>query len=149
MRIVALALVLFASCATLGVRGSPSSPPGLHEATEAAWDSYGCIGPAPTVLIVQGSDLSCVDPNSGHPGFPVRLPSGPACRNGYTLALDRVSVAWYGQPWSESSLAHEELHACQARVGIFEPGHHEFTGPDWGAGGRLDRANVLLRSRGR
>ncbi len=137
-----------AGCATLGVRGEPTRPPGLDQATRAAWESYDCPGAAPTVLVVQGADLTCTDPNSGNPGFPVKLSSGPACREGYTLSLDRVSVAYRGQPWSESALAHEYLHACQARRAVFEPGHHNFTGPDWGPGGRLDRANVLLRDRG-
>lgn len=142
------AVSLFGGCATLGVRGEKVNAPGLQTATDDVWELYQCIGPAPTVLIVQGAALSCTDPNSGNPGFPVELPSGRACREGYTLSLDRVSVAYRGQPWSESALAHEELHACQARAGIFEPGHHQFTGPDWGPGGRLDRANVLLRTRG-
>lgn len=146
-RFVAI-LALSASCASLGVRGAPVDLPGLHEATQVAWDSYECLGPPPTVLIVQGAELTCTDPNTGHPGFPVELSTGVACRAGYTLALDRVSVAYRGQPWSESALAHEELHVCQGREGVVEPNHHGFTGSDWGPGGRLDRANVLLRARG-
>src|SRR6187549_2642101 len=119
---------LVASCASVGVRGAPSDVPGLAKARDAVWASLDCLGPPPTVLVVQGAGLSCTDPNSGNPGFPVQLSSGPACREGYTLSLDRVSVAYRGQPWSESALAHEELHACQARRAIFEPGHHNFTG---------------------
>jgi hypothetical protein len=145
---VCLAMALLYGCATVGVRGERADLPGLREATVEGWNALECIGPPPTVLVVQGSGLSCTDPNSGNPGFPVQLSTGPSCREGYTLSPFQVSVAYRGQPWSETPLVHEELHACQARIGVVEPGHHGFTGPDWGPGGRMDRGNVRLRERG-
>lgn len=127
MRLAVLALLL-TSCATLGVRGEAAKLPGLAEAESAAWRIYGRTDTPPTVLIVQGSELTCVDPNSGKRGFMVLLVDGQTCREGYTLTADRVSVSYHGEPWAETVLAHELLHAAQAREGIIDPNH---TRPEW------------------
>lgn len=143
MRVLALALLL-ASCAALGLTTSKREPhPGLDKAVPIVWASYGRTDKPPAITVIEGKDLSCVDPNSGTPGFPVLLPSGWDCRNGYTVSPWACSVSWTGWPWSQTALAHELLHAAQARRGIVDPYHRE---PEWQT--LVPAANDLLRAQG-
>jgi len=116
----AVALVL--ACATIGVRGDVQELPGLREATALVWTAYGRTDKPPRVRIVQADELTCTDPVSGMPGFPVLLTTGPGCREGFTISPLETSVA-YRQPWSDSALAHELMHVAQGRRGIVDPGH--------------------------
>jgi hypothetical protein len=149
----ALILLLVTSCATIGVRGDVVERPGLREATAFIWGAYGRKDAPPAVRVVEGAELSCTDPNSGKPGFSVILedPSHAgrfisSCREGFTFLPTEVSVAWTGQSWSRTSLAHELMHARQAREGVIDSGH---TRPEWKPGGEVDQVNALLAETGR
>ncbi len=137
----------FASCATtrnsVGLAGTPSKDADLLAAEDIAWQSYGRTDMPPTVRIVDADQLTCVDPASGTPGFPVVLPDGCGCRNGYTISPWSVSVS-QRLPWSSSSLPHELFHAYQARIGIVDPEHKR---PGWTTD--VPRARELLRAHGR
>jgi hypothetical protein len=140
VRLLVLALLL-ASCATVGVRGAPSTDDNLRAATALTWESYACPGPAPVVLVLPIEQLTCTAPN-GMPGFPVALLDGQGCREGYDLAPGKVSIA-YRLPWSDSALRHELMHACQAGWGIIDPWHLR---DEWDT--KLPAARDLLRTKG-
>ncbi len=156
MKTVTRALLVFSvlssSCATLGVRGEAIHPAGMDAAADAAWAVYGRHEKRPTVLIVEGAGLTCKDPNSGKPGFEVEVIGGSdmakgngwlhkACREGYTLSAWKISVSYHGEPWEQTVLAHEELHAAQEHEGVFDPNHN---GADWNPGGKLEKANAAI-----
>ena len=127
LRAVVLAASMATSCATV-TPGAPDHPAGLDATVDAAWRAYGAPGGLPRVLVVQGAALSCTDPVSGKPGFPVLLVSGKGCREGYTVLPTETSVAWHGERWVDTSLVHELWHVAQARHGIFDPNH---SGVSW------------------
>lgn len=140
-------------CATIGVRGDVVERAGLAEATAFIWDAYGRKDEPPKVRVVEGAELSCTDTNSGKPGFPVILEDPDhagrfvsACREGFTFLPTEVSVAWTGQPWSRTTLAHELMHARQAREGVIDSNH---TRPEWQPGGDVDLVNARLWATGR
>jgi hypothetical protein len=152
MRLAALLLALSACATTGGLRGQIADRPGLAEATAAVWSGYGRQDAPPAVRVVEGAELSCTDPVSGKPGFPVLLPSDSgmgapvtACREGFTFLPTEVMVAWTGQPWSRTSLAHELMHARQAREGVIDSHHRR---PEWAPGGEVDQANAKLAATG-
>jgi hypothetical protein len=133
----------------VGVRGTVQDEPGLAAAVASVWTSYGRTDPPPKVLIVSGAELTCTDPNSGNLGFAVLLLSGPACREGYSLLPDRVSVAYRGQPWSQSALAHEAAHIVLIRSlqgkPLGDPNHDT----SWfQLGGAVDQENAALAAKG-
>lgn len=133
----------------VGVRGSVMDEPGEADAVAAVWSFYGHTDAPPKVLLVTGTELSCTDPNSGNLGFPVLLLTGPACRSGYTLLPDRVSVAYTGQPWSQSALAHEFMHQVLIRSLQGKPlGDPDHKTAGFQVGGAVDQANAMLAARG-
>lgn len=146
-RILIAVVALCAACGAirgvLGVAGKVTEKPGLSQAVAVVWASYGRDDGPPAVRIVEGAELTCIDTNSGEPGFPVLLASGWACRNGYTVSPLQVSVSWTGWSWSQTTLAHELQHAAQARRGIVDPYHAR---DEWKTA--VPAANELLRSRG-
>lgn len=144
--------ILCTSCATLGVRGDPLHLPRLDAAADTAWHVFGSSHKRPTVLIVEGAGLTCTDPNSNKPGFEVEVvggsdmahgfgPLSKACREGYTLSAWKVSVAFHGERWENTALAHEELHAAQEYEGVFDPEHKR---AEWKPGGLLEKANAAI-----
>jgi hypothetical protein len=144
---------------TVGVKGKPADPAGLIDAANYLWTTvYGRPDIPPQVLVVQGDDLTCVDPNSQQPGFPVFMTSGASCREGYTLLPFAVSIAYHNQPWHSSALAHEYEHEILIRSGrtgkksdgssdhlLGDPNH---TLDVWAAGGVVDQANAALALKG-
>ena len=131
---------------------------GLQEAQVVVWRaSYGRLDPSPLVYVVEGDALTCTSPVTGKPGF--ECPT-VGCREGCTALPGIVSVAWSGAPWSETSLAHEDMHAKKLREALaalrYTPGaalmqalaDHDHRGPEWEPGGEVDRANVALREHG-
>lgn len=136
-------LVLAAGCATAvrdgtmalqtaGVKGDPLDPPGLAAAVSTVWTSYGRTDPSPQVLLVTAPNLTCTDPSTLNPGFTVLLASGPGCREGFTLLPFEISVAYRGQPWSQSALAHELMHVVLIRTGRGSPlGDPTHSLPEW------------------
>ena len=113
------------ACASLGIgvgdRG-PEITVSLKAATADAWKALGRTDEPPDVKLVVGTQLSCTDPVSGHPGFPVAMLNGMDCREGYTVTPWFTVVA-ERQPWSDSALIHELLHVAQLRSGIVDPNH--------------------------
>ena len=142
LRLAALAALL-ASCAAVGVRGEATDKPRLREAVATVWTYYGQTDEPPRVRIVEGAELTCTDPVSGTPGFPVLLTTGMGCRNGFTISPLETSVSWRGQPWHETSLAHELQHVAQGRRGIIDPGHLRI---EWST--EVPGANARLLARG-
>ncbi len=98
-----LAVVMLASaCAHFDLKWEPTSGQQLAYSVMLVWEAYGCNGSAPEVLVVEGPDLTCTDPNSRQPG--------------------KVSVT-KRMPWSSTSLRHKLMHACLANRGILDPWH--------------------------
>lgn len=144
MKRLALVIAGLMSCATVGVRGDVVELPGLREATALVWQAYGRTDAPPRVRIVQGADLTCTDPVSGNQGFPVLLTTGPGCREGFTISPLETSVAWTGQAWHLTALAHELQHIRQWRaLSIVDPGHLRI---EWSTD--VPAANGLLQARG-
>ena len=77
------------------------------------------------------------------------LASGAGCREGFTLLPFAVSVAYRGQPWSQSALAHELEHVVLIRTGqgtpIGDPAH---VTAGFQLGGAVDQANAALAEAG-
>jgi len=151
-----LAFAFFTGCAEVqpigrdvGVLPALDDAPGLAGAAADIWQGYGQTDHPPRVVLMTGADLSCVDPNSGNPGFQVIMASGPDCREGWTVLPSVVNVAFRGQPWSQSALAHEYEHAklLQRLQGtpIGDPAH---LSAGFQLGGEVDRANARLASEG-
>lgn len=127
-------LVWCVGCATGGPLPTPQLRDGSEAAVHVVWvEVYGRADRPPVVHWVQGKDLSCTDPNSNLPGFPVPLMEHGEptveCRNGLTLTPGACYVAWAGvTSFSETALAHELLHVLQLRKGIIDPNHDR---PEW------------------
>lgn len=152
-----LLATLALGCATIGVRGEVTEKPGLAQAVAFTWDFYGRKDPPPKVRVVEGDELSCTDPNSGEPGFPVILGAEDgtpvqACRKGFTFLPTEVSVSWTGQPWSRTSLAHELMHVRLVREGLVfdhHPGKDQANWrPEFRDGGEVAQANARLEAQG-
>lgn len=160
LALIGAALLCFC-CASIGVRGDVVQRPGLAEAVDFVWrEQFERRDAPPTVRIVEGADLNCTDTNSGKAGFVVLLEdeSRPgnfmrACREGFTFLPTEVSVAWHGEPWSRTALAHELAHVRLVREGVFL-GHHpgpdpKAWRPEFRPGGDVDQANAKLEAVGR
>jgi hypothetical protein len=108
------------------------------------------------VFVVE--ELTCTDPNSGSPGFDCPT---VGCREGCTGSPLAVHVAYSGQRWSETTLAHEDMHAAKMRDAIYllgyspntatalrELGDRNHSAAEWQPGGAVDKANQRLREMG-
>lgn len=136
--------------------GNAVDRPGLQDAQGIVWKAYGRTDTPPVAFLVEGADLVCSDPMSDLPGF--NCPT-VGCREGCTSEPFAVSVAYRGQPWSNSSLAHEDRHAFNIRRALellrytptaavmLELADHDHKGPEWEPGGEVDQANALLVAR--
>jgi hypothetical protein len=145
------AFLVFASCATFGIHQNDGRIQGAATAAGIVWQSYGMPDKAPSIDVVQGARLDCVDPFSNKMGFHVLLTSDSdgtlhvtsGCREGYTVVPWESSVSWHGEPWSETALAHELMHQAQFRRGIIDSDHRR---PEWTTD--VPKANALLKSQG-
>lgn len=137
---------LGSGCAHLVVKNDGTVADQDH-AIHIVWkDVYGRTDEHPGVRWVHGSDLDCIDPVSGKPGFGVVLITGAACREGVTYVPWLVEVAWSGKDkLSGTVLAHELMHAAQLRDAIIDPNHK--TAP-FLPGGLVDMANTELKLKG-
>ena len=120
-----LLLAAVAGCASLGIGLGAQGPEvtvSLNAVVADAWKALGRTDQPPEVKIVAGAQLSCTDPVSGHPGFPVAMLTGMSCREGYTVTPWFTVVA-ERTPWSESALVHELEHVAQLRSGVVDPEH--------------------------
>ncbi len=149
--------VSLASCSALKpLAGHVTDKPGLSDAQMVVWrDVYGRSDASPLVFLVE--EPTCTDPNSSKPGFDCPT---IGCRNGCTASPVAVHVSYSGQKWSETTLAHEDMHAKKMRQAIellkYSPtaailqqlGDRDHGGPEWQPGGDVDKANQRLREFG-
>jgi hypothetical protein len=137
---VVIAIVCF-GCAELP--GSAVYIQDQEVAVGMIWE--GILGRAdspPEVRWVQPDEQNCIDPHSGRSGFKTFL----GCREGLTLSGDAVSVSWReDDTFSTTVLAHELVHAAQARRLVFDPKHHT---AEFQPGGAVDQANGMLSDAG-
>ena len=100
------------------------------EAVELVWKVYGRTDSPPAIRWITGSDLDCIDPNSGKQGFTIAEIANDdehgiiRCREGYTMRFDEVMAAYHGErSIADTAALHELLHLALAREGVFI-GHH-------------------------
>jgi hypothetical protein len=104
----------------VSIAGDGTEKPGQPEAVALVWGLYGATENPPIVKWVQGTDLTCLDPNTGLPGL--KTPGG--CREGVEWIPTFVQVAWReGDNFSDTTLAHEFMHAAQAYRLILDTDH--------------------------
>lgn len=117
----------------------------IDEATDIVWrQAYQRTEPPPLIVWVPRNHLSCTDPVSGDPGFPVfDAGAGFTCRGG--LYLGFVVLAEDPAPLSVIPFAHELRHAADTLDLVLDPRHE---GPQWQSGGAVDLANAMLREAG-
>lgn len=118
-----------------GYTGEPLPTPGMRDgegaATHIVWhEVYGRMDRPPKVRWIQGARLSCTDPISGKLGFPQFNDKAEAiCREGLTMSPLEVMAAYHGEKsLSDTVMAHELMHALQARKFEYDPEHN---GPEW------------------
>lgn len=145
--LVGVWLLLAFGCAT----APPPAPrrDGEAQAVVIVWRVYGRTDLPPVIRWKRGADLSCTDPNSGKPGFPVWLIEDgepkPGCREGFTMSFLECSCADHGEEsFADTVCPHELLHVAQARRGIFDPNHRS---EEWQT--LLPRAIEEVRNAGR
>jgi hypothetical protein len=156
MKRLILALCLLTGCAHF-----TSSPrvtvPGEVEAAKAIWEFYGRKEPLPRIEWIAGDALGCGgDPHK----FSAFTFGGNGCVAGATDAI--VRVAYWGQPLSQTSLAHELWHAALGYMGVADPLHVTDGWETYSScaleqckscmgkwTGIVARANVMLQARGR
>jgi hypothetical protein len=139
--------------------GKVEDKPGLSDAQALVWQAaYGRTDASPLVYLVTGDALNCTSPVTGAAGFQC-WPTG--CREGCTSQPLAVHVAFAdGTPWSQTTLAHEDMHAKKIRValaGALESpteaalliyADRDHGGPEWQPGGAVDLANAMLAGHG-
>jgi hypothetical protein len=129
--------LLASGCAPLP--GSPVYIADQEVAVQMIWE--GVLGrgdAAPEVRWVEAGEQNGTDPHSGRAGFETFV----GCVEGLTLSGDAVSVSWSeGDTFSVTVLAHELVHAAQARRFVFDPKHHTAA---FRPGGAVDQANAAL-----
>jgi hypothetical protein len=113
--------IAFAGCAWLGMRGQAFQVPDEAQAVWITWhDVYHRNDRPPRIRWVTGDALNCTQHPSGISGFKTAV----GCRGGFTLSPLEVSVALHpDEPLSDTPLAHELMHALEAREGVFDPDH--------------------------
>jgi hypothetical protein len=154
--IVGLACIFCVGCAettqalnAIGDKGAVSDPANLITAATTVWEFYGRVDTQPQIKLVTGVDLTCTDPSSQNPGFAVVLSTGIGCREGYTIIPIEVSIAYTGQSWSRSALAHELEHVKLIRSGKGSPiGDPSHVTAGFHLGGEVDQANAKLAALG-
>ncbi len=137
-RYVLAGVIALGLCCTGRAAGPTRPTKPLATVVELVWRQYDRYDPPPYITLVTGRDLNC----SKNDAF---LFPYLGCVYGVTLSPDMCVVAYAGQAWSRTSLAHELLHAAQFRHGMVDPGH---LGPEWKSGGLLERANAELERNG-
>jgi hypothetical protein len=135
--------LLLAGCAGPFLPGTPDYVEGEDAAITIVWRTvYGRTDTPPEVRWVWPEQLNCTDPNSGRPGFKTIV----GCVEGLTISPRSVSVCWRdGDTFSTTTMAHEFVHAAQARRLVFDPNHHT---AEFQPGGAVDQANNALADSG-
>lgn len=138
--------------------GTVVDRPHLQDAQSLIWKTtYARTDAPPVAYLVEGADLTCKDPGTDLPGF--NCPT-VGCREGCTSNPLAVTVAYRAVPWSQTALAHEDMHVWKIRAAIdllqYSPtaavmsllADHDHKGPEWEPGGAVDKANALLVANG-
>lgn len=116
---------------------------GQDEAVRIIWEEgLGRADRAPQIHWVFADEHNCTPPRSERRGFKTFL----GCVEGLTLAPSLITVAWTdGGTFSDTTLAHELIHAAQLRHLIFDFKHQ---GAAFKPGGALEQSNALLLDAG-
>ncbi len=135
--------LLAAGCTGPLMPGTPIFMDDQESAVRIIWnDVYGRTDAPPEIRWVQPEQQNCVDPYSGRNGFK----SVVGCVEGLTMSPRSVSVSWNeGDTFSVTALAHEMVHAAQARRLVFDSKHHT---AEFQPGGAVDQANAALADQG-
>ena len=150
-----ITVVTLASGCAATCKVEPAKKPRQDDALRVVWnDVFQRSDPPPEVRWVEGTCLTCKDPNSGRPGFE----TSDGCREGWTILPTAVQVAWRDDDrYSTTTLAHELLHALHIRIPMMpDPGHHtagfrplsECPDPPPDLCGIVERANAALSDAG-
>jgi hypothetical protein len=152
-RLVLPLLALLTSCAALSPKGAYVDKPGLSDAIATAWMLLGRHDSPPAVRLVEEEAFTCTVPANGSQGFLCF----DACVNGCTKSPLAVEVGYRGLPWSQSSLAHEYLHARFIREALAEgtvgaalqlAADWNHTRREWQQGELLELVNAEMARRG-
>jgi hypothetical protein len=140
---LAVGLAALGGCAGPFLPGSPEFVEGQEAAVHMVWyDIFGRTDTPPEVRWVWDEQLNCTDPQSGRPGFKTLV----GCVEGLTISPRSVSVCWRdGDTFSTTTMAHEFVHAAQARRLVFDANHKS---PEFQPGGLVEQANVRLSEAG-
>jgi hypothetical protein len=135
--------LLLAGCNAQMIPGSPSFIDEQDVALQIVWQgAYERTDPAPQIRWVWEDEQNCTDPRSGRRGIKTVI----GCVEGLTLSPNTVSVSWHdGDTFSMTALAHELVHAAQARRLVFDINHHT---AEFQPGGVVEQANALLSDAG-
>ena len=136
-------VLLFAGCNAPVMPGSPGFIDQQDVALQIIWqEAYGRTDPPPQIRWVSEEEQNCTDPTSGRRGIKTVV----GCVEGLTLSPNAVSVSWHdGDSFSVTALAHELVHAAQARRLVFDYNHHT---AEFQPGGAVDQANARLSDAG-
>jgi hypothetical protein len=131
--------LLLAGCNAPMMPGSAGFIDQQDVALQIIWQqAYGRTDGPPEIRWVSDEEQNCIDPASGNRGFRTLV----GCVEGLTLSAKTVSVSWHdGDSFSVTALAHELVHAAQARRLVFDFKHHT---PEFKPGGAVDQANAML-----
>lgn len=135
--------LLLAGCSAPMIPGSPGFIEEQDVALKIIWQgAYGRTDSPPQIRWVSEDQQNCTDPRSGRRGIKTVV----GCVEGLTLSPNMVSVSWHdGDSFSVTALAHELVHAAQARRLVFDFNHHT---AEFQPGGAVAQANALLSEAG-
>jgi len=138
-----LLALLLAGCSAPVIPGSPDFIEEQDVALQIIWQgAYRRTDPPPQIRWVSESQQNCTDPRSGKRGIRTLI----GCVEGLTLSPKAVSVSWHdGDRFSGTALAHELVHAAQARRLVYDFNHHT---AEFQPGGAVDQANAMLFNAG-
>lgn len=141
--LVAGLLLVAGGCVGPLARGESVELRNQEEAVAIVWeDALGRDDQAPRVRWVFADDQTCIHGRSGRGGFDTVV----GCVEGLTISPFVVTVSWVtGGAFSDTTLAHELVHAAQARSLVFDVDHQT---PEFQPGGEVDQANALLLEAG-
>ena len=141
--IAGLLLAAAAGCVGPLAPGEPVEVRNQEEAVEIIWeDALGREDQPPRVRWVFADDQTCIHGHSGRGGFDTVV----GCVEGLTVSPFVVTVSWVtGGTFSDTTLAHELVHAAQARSLVFDRDHET---PAFQPGGEVDQANAMLLDAG-
>jgi hypothetical protein len=135
--------LLLAGCNGPLFPGTPIFMEDQDSAVRIVWqESFGREDAPPEIRWVSPEGQNCITKHSVRPGFKTIV----GCVEGLTMSPNSISVSWHeGDTFSATVLAHELVHAAQARRLVFDSGHHT---AEFQPGGAVDQANGMLSDAG-